>query len=325
MEADRLRPRRLPEDVVLEDPHAAVAGELRSEATGALGEHLRRDDGVGLPRVAELPRAVLGVAPRHPVHLVRPDAGLVLAVEEPEVALAQELESASRRRVPPRRSGTRRVRNASTCSAESDSIRSAAASCRGRRTGSGRPSPGCASGGRRACRPRAPCRAPRTARRPARARCSSCRIGLRVPLVTTPTRWRPDVDLVAVPGGLVALELEADEHAAADARALLERRAADEVVVRLQIDREADPRLERVDLVVELVAGEDQPRLDAEDVERLEAERRQAVLARRPPRSRPRRPARRTGGTTPRSRARPCSPCARRRSGSRRTSRSARP
>ena len=49
----------------------------------------------------------------------------------------------------------------------------------------------------------------------------------------------------------------------------------------LQVDREADARLERVDLVVELVAGEDQPRLDAQDVERLEAERRQAVVGAR--------------------------------------------
>ena len=94
MEADRLRPGRLPEDVVLKDAHAAVAGELCCEPPRPLGEHLRGDDVVGLPRVAELARAVLGVAPRHPVHLVRPDPGLVLALEEPEVALAQELERA---------------------------------------------------------------------------------------------------------------------------------------------------------------------------------------------------------------------------------------
>ena len=44
MEADRLRARRLPEHVVLEQPHAAVAGELRREPARALGEHLRGDD-----------------------------------------------------------------------------------------------------------------------------------------------------------------------------------------------------------------------------------------------------------------------------------------
>ena len=87
-----------------------------------------------------------------------------------------------------------------------------------------------------------------------------------------------------------------------------------------QVDREPDARLERVDLVVELVAREDQPRLDAKDVERLEPERRQAVIARRPPRSRPTPQARPRGGTRPRSRARPCNRCARRRPGSRRTS-----
>ena len=47
------------------------------------------------------------------------------------------------------------------------------ASCPGRRTGSGRPWRGSASGGRRACRPRPLCRARRSARSCGRARCSS--------------------------------------------------------------------------------------------------------------------------------------------------------
>jgi hypothetical protein len=55
---------------------------------------LRGDDRVRLPCVAELARSVLGVAPWHPVHLVRPDPGLVLAVEEPQVPLAEELQPA---------------------------------------------------------------------------------------------------------------------------------------------------------------------------------------------------------------------------------------
>jgi hypothetical protein len=96
VETDRLRARRLPEDVVLEDADAAVAGELRGEAAGPLGEHLRGDHGVGLPRVAELARPILGVASGNPVHLVGPDARLVLAVEELEVALAEELQPALR-------------------------------------------------------------------------------------------------------------------------------------------------------------------------------------------------------------------------------------
>ena len=94
MEADRLRPRRLPEDVVLKDADAAVSAELGGEAARSLREHLRGDDIVRLPRVAELPRAILGVAAGNPVHLVRPDPRLVLALEEAEVAVAELLERA---------------------------------------------------------------------------------------------------------------------------------------------------------------------------------------------------------------------------------------
>ena len=79
-------------------------------------------------------------------------------------------------------------------------------------------------------------------------------------------------------GRLVPLELEPDEHALRMRLPLPERVAADEVLVRVEIDGEADAGLEGVDLVVELVAGEDQPGLDAQDVERLEPERGQAVL-----------------------------------------------
>ena len=92
-----------------------------------------------------------------------------------------------------------------------------------------------------------------------------------------PDALAPRVDEVPVARGLVALELEPDEHALRVRAAFLERGTADEVLVRrLERDREADPRLVGVDLVVELVAGEDEPRLDAHDVERVEAERREA-------------------------------------------------
>ncbi len=94
VEADRLRPWRLPEDVVLEDPHAPVAGELGGKSARPLGKDLRGDHVVGLPCVAELPRAVLGIASGNPVHLVGPDARLVLAVEQRDVALAEQLEPA---------------------------------------------------------------------------------------------------------------------------------------------------------------------------------------------------------------------------------------
>ena len=102
-------------------------------------------------------------------------------------------------------------------------------------------------------------------------------VGLRVPLVTTPDAPAVDPDLVAVPGRLVALELEPDEPALGMRGALDERVLADEVVLAVELDREADAGLERVDLVVELVAGEDQACLDADHVERLEAQRREAV------------------------------------------------
>ena len=49
MEADRLRARRLPEDVVLQDANAAITGELRGKPRRSLRENLRGDDVVGLP------------------------------------------------------------------------------------------------------------------------------------------------------------------------------------------------------------------------------------------------------------------------------------
>ena len=58
---------------------------------------------------------------------------------------------------------------------------------------------------------------------------------------------------------------------------LYERLLPDEVVLLVRRDGEPDPRLERVDLVVELVAREDEPRLDPEHVERIEPQRREAV------------------------------------------------
>jgi hypothetical protein len=57
---------------------------------------LRRDHVVGFPRVAELARAVFWVPSRNPVHLVGSDARLVLALEERQIALAEQLEPAPR-------------------------------------------------------------------------------------------------------------------------------------------------------------------------------------------------------------------------------------
>ena len=95
MEPDRLRAGRLPEDVVLKDPDAGVAGELSGETPGARREYLGGDDVVGLPRVAELARASSGSRPstqltssgRMPVSY-SPSKSL-------RVALAEELEPLS--------------------------------------------------------------------------------------------------------------------------------------------------------------------------------------------------------------------------------------
>jgi hypothetical protein len=58
-----------------------------------LRENLRGNHGVRFPRVAQLPRTVLGVATGNPVHLVGADSRFILSVEEQEVALAEKLEA----------------------------------------------------------------------------------------------------------------------------------------------------------------------------------------------------------------------------------------
>ena len=125
-----------------------------------------------------------------------------------------------------------------------------------------------------------------------------------------------DVDAVAVAGAPPARPARGRRAALRVRPALLSAARPTKSSSVLERDGEADPGLERVDLVVELVAGEDQARLDPQRVERLEAERLRSRAPRPPPTPRPRRPGRRRGGTRPRSRARPCSRCARRRSGS---------
>jgi hypothetical protein len=71
-----------------------VAGEPCRESARTLGEHLRGDDRVGLPRVAELSRPILRVAAGNPVDLVGSDPRLVLALEQLQIALAEQLEPA---------------------------------------------------------------------------------------------------------------------------------------------------------------------------------------------------------------------------------------
>ena len=82
-----------------------------------------------------------------------------------------------------------------------------------------------------------------------------------------------DTDAIAARGHQPAGDVQADKLAMGMSFTLLDRRAADKVVLlRLQGYGKADPGLERVGLVREFRAGEDQPGLDPDHVQRGEAE-----------------------------------------------------
>ena len=92
MRQQRLARGRLPDHVVLQQPHARLAGELGGEARVAL---LQRDVGkpaIGLPDVAELARAVGRRDARRVVDLVGREAGLPLVLEAGVEALARALD-----------------------------------------------------------------------------------------------------------------------------------------------------------------------------------------------------------------------------------------
>ena len=287
MEPDRLRPRRLPQHVVLQDPNALVPHQLRREPADPRREHLRRDHRVRLPRVAELPGAVLGISALDPVHLVGLDAGLVLALEQRQVALAEAFERAGgdqallddQEAVAPERRDLFVGEAFERLGGESVATsRTSGGSCPGRRTGTGRRWPGSASGGRRACRPRPASRARANCDRHARERDRSASAPANAcPLVTTPICWRPTN--TGSPCPAVSLPSSSSPTSVRCGWALRSSSAARPTKSSSapQVDREPDPRLERVDLLVELVAGEDQPRLDPNHVERVQAERREPV------------------------------------------------
>src|SRR5499427_10879309 len=89
---------------------------------------------------------------------------------------------------------------------------------------------------------------------------------------------------VAVRGGLIALEFQPDQGALWGSLTPFQRRAANEVVLlRLQGDGKSDSRLVGIDLVAELIPGEDQARLDPEHVQRIQAQRGQLVCRARLP------------------------------------------
>ena len=90
---------------------------------------------------------------------------------------------------------------------------------------------------------------------------------------------------IAVADRFVALHLEADQHLAADApsAAVSASRPMKSSFFDASGTVKPMPGLERIGLVAELVAGEGEPRLDAQHVERLQPKRHQPVrLARLP-------------------------------------------
>ena len=91
MEAEGPAARRLPQQVVLREPRAGPAGELRAGRADLGGENGRGDGAVRLPAVADLAGQVGGVAALAPVPLVRLEPGLELAAKERLEALAQAL------------------------------------------------------------------------------------------------------------------------------------------------------------------------------------------------------------------------------------------
>ena len=105
-----------------------------------------------------------------------------------------------------------------------------------------------------------------------------------------------DEHAIAVACDLVARKFEADEGALRVGLALDQRRLAAEIVLlRLERHREADSGLEGIGLIVELVAGKDQARLDPQHVERLQAERAEPVRLACQPRPHPTPPRNRFG------------------------------
>ena len=88
----RLARRRLPDHVVLQQPHARRAGQLGGEARVALGERDAREPAVGLPHVAQLARAVGRRDARRVVDLVGRETRLPLVLEARVEALARPLD-----------------------------------------------------------------------------------------------------------------------------------------------------------------------------------------------------------------------------------------
>ena len=92
MGQQRLARGRLPDHVVLQQPHAGLAGQLGGEARIALRQRDVGEPAIGLPDVAELARAVGRRHARRVVDLVGREAGLPLVLEAGVEALARALD-----------------------------------------------------------------------------------------------------------------------------------------------------------------------------------------------------------------------------------------
>ena len=102
-------------------------------------------------------------------------------------------------------------------------------------------------------------------------------VGLGVPLVTTPISCSVAVGSIHAGsrgGRCRGRELQPDQLLAGPSRSdLLERRAAHEVDVLVELDDAAEARLERIGVAVELIAVERHARLEPQRVARAEAAR----------------------------------------------------
>ena len=82
MEAERLAPRRLPDDVVLANARSRPPAQLGAGLADIAPQHDRGDGEIRFPAVADLPRQILTVAPHPPIPFVGVEPGFECAGEQ---------------------------------------------------------------------------------------------------------------------------------------------------------------------------------------------------------------------------------------------------
>ena len=260
MESDRLGSRRLPQAVVLEQTHAAVAHQLRGKTSRTLRQHLRGDHVVGSPPVADLAGPILRVSSLDPIHLVGLDPRLVRAFEQRAGIAREAARARSVIRALPRRSGIRRDGTTRRARVKASIIDP---DLRARSRLLGIVEREAHDGGRDPLLQAVEladldlgAELVVSAPPSGRARCSFLRIGDRVPLVTTPTCWRPTY--TRSPWPAVSLPSSSSPTRTRCGCAIARRSAVRPTKSSsfVQLHGEPDAGLERVHLVVELVARE---------------------------------------------------------------------